>query len=71
MKFLSGAVLLHAAEQAFAHAELVQFPNHEEARLVLFPAAVVFLALGSILVVWGALTEVRHRKDASDRLPSC
>ena len=71
MKLLSGAVLLHAAEQAFAHAELVQFPNHEEARQVLFPAAVVFLALGSILVIWGALTEVRRSKDASVCPPSC
>ena len=57
MKLLSGAVLLLAAEQAFAHALLVQFPNHHLASQVLMPACVVLLALGSLLLGWGLLTE--------------
>ena len=39
MKLLSGTVLLLASEQAFAHAQLVQFPNHEEAAAVLKTAS--------------------------------
>ena len=61
MKLLSGTVLLLASEQAFAHAQLVQFPNHEEATAVLIPASAVFLILGSILVIWGLLSEVRGK----------
>ena len=61
MKLLSGTVLLLASEQAFAHAQLVQFPNHEEAAAVLIPASAVFLILGSILVIWGLLNEVRNK----------
>ncbi|GDY08932.1 hypothetical protein LBMAG52_24180 [Planctomycetia bacterium] len=59
MKLLSGTILLLAAEQAFAHAQLVQFPNHEDATAVLIPASVVFVILGSILLIWGLLSEVR------------
>ena len=59
MKMLSGSVLLLAAEQAFAHAQLTQFPNHEDAATVLIPASVVFLSLGSILWIWGLLCEIR------------
>lgn len=59
MKLLSGTIMLLAAEQAFAHAQLTQFPNHEDASAVLIPASVVFLILGSILWVWGVLSEVR------------
>ena len=61
MKLLSGTVLLLVSEQAFAHAQLVQFPNHEEAAAVLIPASAVFLILGSILVIWGLLSEVRNK----------
>lgn len=60
MKLLSGAVLLLAAEQAFAHAQLVQFPNHDVAASVLIPACVVFSTVGSLLFVWGLLTETRR-----------
>ncbi len=59
MKLLSGAVLLVGAEQAFAHALLVQFPNHESASSVLVPASLVLLTLGSILLIWGLLTETK------------
>lgn len=59
MKLLSGTLLLLAAEQAYAHANLVQFPNQDSAARVLLPAAVVFLALGVLLTAWGLLAEVR------------
>lgn len=59
MKMLSGSVLLLASEQAFAHAQLTQFPNHDDASAVLIPASVVLLGLGSILWIWGLLSEVR------------
>ena len=61
MKLLSGVILLLAAEQAFAHAQLAQFPNHDDAVAVLIPASVVFLALGSILMIWGLLGELREK----------
>ena len=61
MKLLSGAILLHASEQAFAHAQLAQFPYHEDAVIVLIPAAVVFAALGTLLLAWGLLTEARRK----------
>ncbi|RLS53728.1 MAG: hypothetical protein DWH91_13625 [Planctomycetota bacterium] len=54
---LTGAVLLAAAEQAYSHANLVQFPNHIEARSVLIPASLAFLCLGFLILTWGLLTE--------------
>lgn len=65
MKMLTGALLLHAAEQAYAHANLVQFPNQDSAARVLYPASVVFLALGVLLTAWGLLTEARTRRGSS------
>lgn len=65
MKMVSGALLLVASEQAFAHAKLVQFPNEDAAASVLMPASVVFLALGALLLVWGLLTESRSAKSAT------
>ena len=59
MKLLSGAVLLVGAEQSYAHALLVQFPNQESASTVLVPASLVLSTLGSILMLWGLLTECR------------
>lgn len=59
MKIVSGTLLLLGAEQAYAHANLVQFPNQEAATRVLVPASVVFLALGALLLAWGLLTEAR------------
>lgn len=57
MKLLAGAVLLLAAEQAYAHAQLVPFPNHQSAAAVLVPASLVLLVCGTILLIWGLLTE--------------
>ncbi len=59
MKLLSGAVLLVGAEQAFAHAQLVQFPNVDASSSVLIPVSLIFLVLGTLLMVWGLLTECR------------
>ena len=59
MKLVAGSVLVLAAEQAYAHAHLVQFPNHESASAVLVPASLVLLVLGMLLVIWGLLTEAR------------
>jgi len=62
MKLLSGAILLVGAEQAFAHAQLVQFPN-QDASSVLIPVSLILLVLGTLLMIWGLLTECRsgHR----------
>ena len=51
MKLVTGGVLLLTAEQAYAHAQLIPFPNHESAANVLIPA--------SLMLVWGLLTEAR------------
>ena len=59
MKLVTGAVLLLAAEHAYAHAQLVQFPNHESASAVLVPASLVLLVLGILMLIWGLLTEAR------------
>lgn len=59
MKLVSGSLLLLAAEQAFAHAHLVQFPNHDVAARVLVPGSLVLTVIGAILLVWGLLTETR------------
>lgn len=57
MRLLSGAILLLAAEQAFAHSQLIGFPNHDVAADILAPAALVFVVLGGLLMTWGLLTE--------------
>jgi len=62
MKLISGAILVLAAEQAYAHAQLVQFPNHESAAAVLVPASLVLVVLGILMLIWGLLTEVRSSK---------
>jgi len=59
MKLLSGAILLVGAEQAFAHAQLVQFPNQDAASSVLVPVSLIMLVLGTLLMIWGLLTEWR------------
>lgn len=59
MKLVTGAILVLAAEQAYAHAYLVQFPNHISAAQVLLPASLVLLVLGALMLIWGLLTESR------------
>ena len=59
MKLITGAILLLAAEQAYAQAHLIQYPNTPAAD-VLVPASLVFLVLGVLILVWGLLSEVRQ-----------
>ncbi len=69
IKLLSGAILLVGAEQAFAHAQLIQFPNQDAASSILIPASLVLLVLGSLLMIWGLLTDGHtdaRRKPSSD-----
>ena len=61
MKTLSGAIFLLTAEQAFAHAHLVQFPHQVFVRELLLPISLVLTVLGIGFLIWGLLT---------DRLPS-
>lgn len=66
MKLLTGAILLLTAEQAYAHAQLIGFPNHESAAEVLVPASLILLILGSLLMVWGLATEARAAMSPRD-----
>ncbi len=65
VRILAGCVLIHAAEQAYAHMNLVQFPNYETAAHVLLPSSIILLVLGTLLVIWGCAAEVRIRRDIS------
>lgn len=61
MRTLAGSVLIATAEQAFAHSQLVQFPNHLFASEILLPSSGVLLALGVGMLIWGALTDFRKQ----------
>ncbi|MBI1314665.1 hypothetical protein GC176_25510 [bacterium] len=62
MRMVTGAILLLAAEQAFAHTQLVRFPNHQFTRDVLYPASSV---LGIAFLIWGALVDARASSSES------
>lgn len=64
MKLLSRAILLVGAEQAYAHAELIQFSSEDAASAVLIPVSLIMLVLGTLFMIWGLLTESRsgHRQ---------
>ncbi|MCA9061942.1 MAG: hypothetical protein KDA96_02755 [Planctomycetaceae bacterium] len=57
MKIVGGCLLLLIAEQAYAHANLVQFPNHIQAAAVLIPTSLAAAAAGLILLGWGLISE--------------
>jgi hypothetical protein len=57
MRMLTGAILIAAAEQAFAHAHLIGFPHSAFAREVLLPASLVFVLFGLGFLIWGVITE--------------
>jgi hypothetical protein len=57
MRMITGAILLLAAELAFAHAHLVGFPNVAFVREILLPASLVLALFGLSFLVWGVLTE--------------
>ena len=71
MRMVTGAILLLAAEQAFAHTQLVRFPNHQLTQDVLFPASAVLAGLGLAILIWGVLTDVQQTRSlASDTAAS-
>lgn len=53
MKTVTGALFLLLAEQAFAHSNMIQFPNHIYASEVLLPASLVSLLAGIFFLLWG------------------
>lgn len=57
MRTVTGAILLLTAEQAFAHAHLVGFPNVAFVRQILIPTSLVLALFGLAFLVWGVLTE--------------
>ena len=62
MRAITGAILLLAAEQAFAHAHLVGFPTQSVASEVLVPASMVLAVFGAVFLVWGLLADFRTPK---------
>ena len=62
MKLVSGVLCLLGAEQAFAHALLIQFPNQVTGTSVLIPVSLILLLLGTSLTIWGLYTEFRSAK---------
>lgn len=60
MRMLTGAILLLASEQAFAHAYSIGFPHQAYASQVLVPSSAIFGLLGLAFIVWGLATD--HRK---------
>jgi hypothetical protein len=61
---VTGALLIIAAEQAFAHSLQIGFPNTELAQDVLYPSSMVLALAGIGLLVWGLLAgefSGRHR----------
>jgi hypothetical protein len=65
MRSLAGAVLIAAAEQAFAHSLMIQFPNHLFASEILLPSSAVLLFFGVSLLIWGVLTDGRQPSESS------
>gem|GEM_PF-1352224 len=59
MRTITGAILILAAEQAFAHAHLVGFPMQSVASEVLVPSSMVLAVLGIVFLVWGLLADFR------------
>lgn len=61
MKMITGAILILTGEQAFAHSQMVPFPNQIFANEVLYPTSMVLVGLGVCFVVWGILSDHRER----------
>lgn len=59
MRIIAGSIFLLAAEQAYAHAFLIQFPHQSSASQVLLPASGVLLVLGLIVTIWGLFPDKR------------
>ena len=52
MRMITGGLLIVASEQAFAHSQMVPFPNQVFAAEVLYPASIVLLGLGICFLIW-------------------
>ena len=59
MRSIAGALLILTSEQAFAHAHMANFPNEPRVREVLYPAAGLLLAVGTLLLLWGLYSDRR------------
>lgn len=57
MRMLTGAILILAAEQAFAHSHLVGFPHQGYVSEVLIPASLVLGLLGTGFLLWGTIKD--------------
>jgi hypothetical protein len=57
MRLVTGAVLIAAAEQAFAHAHLIGFPHSAFASQVLLPTSLVLSIAGVVLLCWGLVAD--------------
>lgn len=57
MRLVTGAILILAAEQAFAQAHLVGFPHDAYVRHVLIPASWVLTIGGIGFLIWGVIAD--------------
>lgn len=62
MRTITGAILILTAEQAFAHAYIVGFPNASLAQDVLVPASGVLGILGVGILIWGIFSDRKHHE---------
>lgn len=60
MRMVTGAILLLASEQAFAHAYSIGFPYQAYVSQVLAPSSLMLGLLGLAFLIWGLATD--HRK---------
>ena len=68
MRMISGALLLLSAEQAFSHSLMIGFPNAQLAKEILYPASIILLILGIIMMSWGLVSgEFRQKKCCSKK----
>lgn len=57
MQMITGAILILATEQAFAHGYSAHFPNQVFGSEVLVPTSLVLTMIGVGFLIWGAITE--------------
>ncbi|MCA9037269.1 MAG: hypothetical protein KDA91_19170 [Planctomycetaceae bacterium] len=69
MRMITGALLILAAEQAFAHALLVPFPNNVFATEFLYPVSMVLAVLGIGFLIWGIVSDQRQPSTSSSTKP--
>lgn len=59
MRTVTGAILILAAQQAFAQAHLVTFPHEVYVREIMIPASAVLLIFGVGFLIWGVISDRR------------